>query len=102
MRAAAAAFAASASGPKNGFDIGHLYAQQDVEVWPENWPAWSLFSEMSGQWRMSPMRGPIALDYTPLFARMARLGLTDEQWEQRFADVRVIEAAALEQIRQDH
>lgn len=66
-------------------------------MWPENWPAWSLYCEMSGQWRTS-MAGPIALDYTALFARMDRLGLSDDQWNELFSDVRAIEAAALDQM----
>jgi len=78
-----------------------LIAQQDIEVWPENWPAWSLFCEISGQWRTG-MNGPTALDYTALFLRMDRLGLAGNEWEQRFADVRTIEAAALEQMGKDH
>ncbi len=49
---------------------------------------------MSGQWRTG-FAGPTALDYTPLFMRMARMGLTEEQWADMFADVRTLEAAAL-------
>ena len=70
-----------------------------VEVWPENWPAWALWCEMSGQWRVG-MNGPTALDYGPLFARMDRMRLDDEAWHDLFADIRVIEAAALEQMAQ--
>ena len=77
------------------------YETDPVELWPENWPAWSLFAEMSGQWRMAPMGGATALDYTALFLRMDRLGLTAEQWNDMFADVRVIEAAALKQMAQE-
>lgn len=40
-----------------------------------------------------------ALDYTPLFARLDRLGLSDDEWNDLFADIRVMEAAALEQMR---
>lgn len=69
-----------------------------AEVWPENWGAWSLFSEVSGQWRLNANGSPTALDYTSLFARMDRLRLDDEEWNQLFADVRVIESAALNQI----
>lgn len=76
-----------------------MLAQQAVEVWPENWPAWVLFCEMETQWRVGP-GGATGLDYTPLFARMDRLGLTGPEWEQRFADIREIEAAALVQMRE--
>jgi hypothetical protein len=74
------------------------YETEPVEVWPENWPAWSLWCDVSGQWRQS-MNGPTALDYTPLFMRMDRLALPADEWERRFADIRHIEAAALTQMR---
>lgn len=72
-----------------------------MEVWPENWPAWVLFCEMSGQWR-SGFNGPTALDYTALFMRMDRLGLADPDWQDLFADVRTLESAALTQMAESH
>lgn len=53
---------------------------------------------MSGQWRAG-FGGGFALDYTPLFMRMERMRLADDAWEELFADVRVLEAAALEQMK---
>lgn len=67
-------------------------------MWPENWQAWMLFVQMSGQWRAG-FSGPMALDYTPLFMRMDRLRLDDRAWEELFYDVRVIEAAALDEMK---
>lgn len=75
------------------------FEEEAVELWPENWPAWSLFCELSGQWRVSSMGGPVALDYTAVFARMDRLRLDDAAWHDLFADLRVIEAAALKQMQ---
>lgn len=69
-----------------------------AEVWPENWRAWLLFCEMSGQWRVTPAGDRMGLDYTPLFARMDRMGLDGEAWDEMFADIRAIESAALDQI----
>ena len=41
----------------------------------------------------------VALDYTALFLRMQRMTtLTDAEWEDLYADVRVIEHAALKQM----
>lgn len=74
------------------------YDDAPVDVWPENWPAWQLYCELSGQWRYS-MAGREALDYTPLFMRMERLGLNDAEWSDMFAAIRTIEEAALEQFR---
>jgi len=73
------------------------YDTEPVEVWPENWAVWSLFCELSGQWRHG-MNGATALDYTTLFMRMDRLQLSADDWEAHFADIRVIERAALEQM----
>ena len=41
------------------------------------------------------MGGAIALDYVPLFMRMEKIGLSKEEWDDKFRDIRVIEAAAL-------
>ena len=70
---------------------------EPFELWPENWPVWQVFCELSGQWRQA-MGGPTALDYTPLFTRMDRLGLDDEGWNSLFSDIRVIESSALKQM----
>lgn len=37
----------------------------------------------------------IGLDYTPLFTLMDRQGLTGQDWQDRFDDIRTLEAAAL-------
>ena len=73
---------------------------EPAEVWPECWPAGELFCEFSGQWRLAPSGLPDALDYASIFLRMERLGLPDNTaWNQLFDDLRVIERAALAQIR---
>jgi hypothetical protein len=76
------------------------YGLDNVELWPEHWPAWGLYLEMAGQWRRAGMSGtPVALDYGPLFARMERMRLADDDWEDLFDDVRVLERAALDQMQ---
>lgn len=45
------------------------------------------------------MGGREALDYGPLFTLMDRMRLSDDDWQQMFADIRVIEHAALERMR---
>lgn len=55
---------------------------------------------MCGQWRVDS-GARYALDYSTLFTRMERLRLDDEAWETLFADIRVIEASALEQMAED-
>lgn len=53
---------------------------------------------MSGQWRIAPSGSVMALDYGPLYARMERMRLDDDDWEELFANFTVIEAAAIKTI----
>lgn len=70
------------------------YAHERIEIWPENQQAINLFTSISTQWRVGA-GGPTGLDYNVLFTRMARMGLSDERYEQLFEDIRVIESEAL-------
>ncbi len=70
------------------------YDHEVIEIWPENHQAINLFTSISTQWRVGA-GGPTGLDYNVLFTRMARMGLSDEQYEQLFDDIRVIESEAL-------
>lgn len=73
-----------------------------VEVWPECWPAWQLFRELSGQWRLAPSGAVMALDYGPLFARMDRMRLSDDDWHELFGLVAIVESAAVNAINAKH
>ena len=53
---------------------------------------------MSTQWRVG-MGGPTGLDYNVLLRLMDRLHLSDEDHEAMLDDVRAMERAALEEIR---
>ena len=46
------------------------------------------------------MGGPTGLDYGPMFAIMDRSSLTDEQWQEMFDDLRVMEAEAMKVMRE--
>jgi ribosomal protein S18 acetylase RimI-like enzyme len=70
------------------------YADDFLDVWPDNWPAIQLFRDIGNQWR-SGMGGPFALDYGVLFHRMDRMKLSEDDHEQMFYDIKVIEAAVL-------
>lgn len=39
-----------------------------------------------------------AMDYGVLFARLDRMTLSPDDWQQRYDDVRLLEAAAIEQM----
>jgi hypothetical protein len=80
-----------------GFDLSYLYAEKPFEVWPENWRAVEMLGRLATQWRTS-FSGFTGLDYNVLFTVMEREGMEGEEWDQFFSDMRVLEAAALEQM----
>jgi hypothetical protein len=67
--------------PAPGDGIGQaLFAAQQqmaVEIWPENWPAFELFARVRTQWNLDRATG------------------SPEEWDELFADVQAMEAAAL-------
>ena len=71
------------------------YEGDEFEVWPENWPAFSLFHNMQTQWRTGAA-GPTGLDYAVLFTWVDRLKITAEEFEQFISDIQVMEFSALE------
>lgn len=67
-----------------------------VEVWEENWPSVSFFLDYCAtQWRVG-IGGATGLDYTAVIASLRTLRLPRERFDEVFADVRVLESAALE------
>lgn len=68
-----------------------------VEVWPENWTAWTLFDALQTQWRAG-VGGVLGLDYGVLADELRARNIPADQHEWLRADVRVMEAAALQEI----
>ena len=56
-----------------------------------------LRRKLGNQWRTS-MNGLVALDYVPLQHELDRMGLSEEDREDLFDDIRVMEAEALDAI----
>ena len=84
--------------PRNGFDIGNFLAEQEVEVFPENWQTVEVFLLVGTQWRTS-MSGVVGLDYNVLF-RLLDLECQDQdRWKEVFEGVRVMESAAIAAMR---
>jgi hypothetical protein len=71
-----------------------------VEVWPENWPAFQLFARLGTQWTVG-FRGREGLRYEALFPLMDRMGLSADEWDQMFSDIRHLESCALEKMREE-
>lgn len=70
------------------------YANESIEIWPENQQAINLFTSISTQWRVGA-GGPTGLDYNVLFTLMGLMDLSYERHVQLFEDIRVIESEAL-------
>lgn len=74
------------------------YAEMlNAEVWPENWTAWSLFDALQTQWRVGA-GGVVGLDYGVLADELRAREIPHEDHEQLRSEVRILEAAALQEI----
>jgi len=75
------------------------YAADVVGVFPDNISSVNVFIAMSTQWSMGPA-GPIGLRYEVLPEIWRRTGIPAADRSAVFDDLRVLEDAALEAIRQ--
>lgn len=98
LKAAAEAFYRPTKQPGQGNAIGAALAaaaaNQEVEVWPENWRSWSLFTDLSTQWIVG-MGGRTGMRYESIFPLLDRMEPTREGWDALFKDIQVMEQAAL-------
>ena len=67
---------------------------EDVEVWPCNWPPLRLFSSMRTQWRAGA-NGAIGLDYSSIRNVAGLLGIKKKKLAEIFPDLQVLEGEAL-------
>jgi hypothetical protein len=81
-----------------GFSFGDL-VEQEVEVWPDAWPAFMLFESMSTQWRVG-MGGAIGLDYVALPINAKYMEIPDEQMPLAFNDIRIMESEVLKKMNE--
>jgi hypothetical protein len=73
---------------------------QCTEVWPENWPVFTLFCDFQTQWRLSGMGGQFGLDYNVVFHKLDRMNLTPQQYEEWEEDIRTLEFAAIAEMNE--
>lgn len=83
----------------NGMKPKH-YQPPKVELWPENEPPLALFTQFATQWRTGP-GGAVGLDYGVLFHELDRRDLPAEEYDDTMWAVRVIERAALREMRKE-
>ena len=58
-----------------------------------------MFDKLGTQWHVG-MNGRTGLIYPVLFQLLDRMNLTPEEWDETFDEIRKMEAAALDQMRQ--
>jgi hypothetical protein len=68
-------------------------------VFEENAQVYHLFLYMQTQWRVG-MGGPLGLDYGVAMRKMDRMRLSDSEYDHMEADLRLMEFAALEAMRE--
>ncbi|MNP75580.1 hypothetical protein D3C76_1726580 [compost metagenome] len=68
---------------------------EEVGVWPDAWPAFSLFEAMGTQWRLGP-GGPSGLDYGAIPSTAKMIGLKRRKLVEIFPDLRIMEHEPLE------
>lgn len=77
------------------------YDQENTAyVWPCNVDVVNLFIEMGTQWRVDSGR-PYGLDYNIVYREIDAMHLANDAAKQMKADIRILEDAALEQMRKD-
>ena len=77
-----------------------MVAQQNaqaIEVWPENWRVFVLFSRLQTQWSVG-MSGATGLRYEAVYPLLDREAQGAEDWQQLFDDLQTLEGAALKQM----
>lgn len=102
MEAGAALYAKEEAAPANAFLAALAARQQDqcIEVWPDNWRAFVLFSRVQTQWNVS-MGGPTGLRYEAIYPLLDREADTKDEWLELFQDIQVLESAALKQMAEN-
>lgn len=73
------------------------FGETEIEVFPENWPAFELFDALRTQWRVG-FGVRTGLDYNVLFRKLDRMGLAPEAYDAMESDIRVMERAVLEGV----
>lgn len=73
------------------------FAQDEIGVWPDNVQSVWVFVTMKTQWRAVP-GGAYGLDFNVLPEIWRRLKIPREKRDDIFADLLVMESAALEEM----
>ena len=70
-------------------------------MWPDNERALAIFKKVGTRWKIPPMGGvPIGLEWQSMYPLMDRLGLDHDGWNDLHDCLIVMEAAAIETMRE--
>ncbi|HRH13179.1 MAG TPA: DUF1799 domain-containing protein [Azonexus sp.] len=72
--------------------------EQSYGLWPDNWPAFSLFLDLKTQWRPGPMGGVLGLDYAAIAPTMDLRGIKRKRRGDLFDALQAMEAAVLQVV----
>ena len=79
------------------------YETEELEVWPDNWPAVRLFSRVLRRMRYPAMGGaPFGLVWGEVYPLMDRMELAPEEWDALARDVEVMEAEACSALAEQY
>ena len=71
-----------------------------MEIWPENWRVFVLFSRLQTQWSVG-MSCATGLRYEAVYPLLDREAQGAEDWQQLFDDLQTLEGAALKQMSEN-
>lgn len=95
LTAAAGAFYRKTEGGNAFAQILAAAAENEThEIWPENWQSWVLFMKLGTQWNFGP-GGRTGLHYEAAYPLLDRMGLSPQEWDEMFEDLRAMERAGL-------
>lgn len=75
------------------------YEPEQLLILPDNWQSVCIFNSLSTQWRVG-YSGPTGLDYAVLDGMFKLAGVKKKDRPQVFADIRIMESAALTVMHQ--
>jgi hypothetical protein len=83
-----------------GLTLDDFKDEDNVEVWPENWPTVRFFDAIPpGAWNVGP-GGPIGIRPEALREVRLSLGITRPKWQLMYDDVQVMESEALKTMNE--
>jgi hypothetical protein len=83
-----------------GFTPADYANEPPIDVWPELWAGFRLFSQLQTQW-VCGFNGPVGLRYTSLYPLLDQIAERDTPaWQHVFADVQTLERYALDHFRE--